>query len=96
MSNKYNNEEQSVLQKIQNQTGCLLLVIGVAMLAFVLTDLVSSGSSIFSSNDNSIGEIADQPVSYDEFNQTFVIVTHNRELAKMSDRMLEMKDGNIV
>ncbi|MEZ7839167.1 MAG: ABC transporter ATP-binding protein [Flavobacteriales bacterium] len=32
----------------------------------------------------------------DEFNQTFVIVTHNRELAKMSDRMLEMKDGNIV
>ena len=71
MSNKYNNEEQSVLQKIQNQTGCLLLVIGIAMLAFVLTDLVSSGSSIFSSNDNSIGEIADQPVSYDEFNQTF-------------------------
>ena len=32
----------------------------------------------------------------DEFNQTFVIVTHNRELAKMSDRMLEMKDGNIA
>tara|TARA_B100000795_G_scaffold38426_1_gene25287 strand:- start:388 stop:1050 length:663 start_codon:yes stop_codon:yes gene_type:complete len=32
----------------------------------------------------------------DEFNQTFVIVTHNRELAMMSDRMLEMKDGKIV
>ena len=31
----------------------------------------------------------------DEFNQTFVIVTHNRELAMMSDRMLEMKDGKI-
>jgi peptidyl-prolyl cis-trans isomerase D len=61
MSNKYNNEEQSVLQKIQNQTGCLLLVIGVAMLAFVLTDLVSTGSSIFGSNDNSIGKIAEQP-----------------------------------
>ena len=30
-----------------------------------------------------------------EFNQTFVIVTHNRELAQMSDRMLEMKDGKI-
>ena len=28
--------------------------------------------------------------------QTFVIVTHNRELAKMSDRMLEMKDGLII
>ena len=71
MSDEYNNEEQSVLQKIQNQTGCLLLVIGIAMLAFVLTDLVSSGSSIFSSNDNSVGEISNEPVSYDEYNQTY-------------------------
>lgn len=28
--------------------------------------------------------------------QTFVIVTHNEELAKMSDRQLMMKDGKIV
>ena len=28
--------------------------------------------------------------------QTFVIVTHNREFAEMSDRMLEMKDGLII
>ncbi len=32
----------------------------------------------------------------DKFKQTFVIVTHNEELAKMSDRRLEMKDGLIV
>ncbi len=31
-----------------------------------------------------------------EMNQTFVIVTHNRELANMSDRKLEMKDGIII
>ncbi|MEZ4962044.1 MAG: ABC transporter ATP-binding protein [Saprospiraceae bacterium] len=28
-----------------------------------------------------------------DFGQTFLIVTHNMELAKMSDRTLEMKDG---
>lgn len=28
-----------------------------------------------------------------EFGQTFVIVTHNEELASMADRMLEIKDG---
>jgi lipoprotein-releasing system ATP-binding protein len=28
--------------------------------------------------------------------QTFLIVTHNEEMAKMSDRILHMKDGNIV
>ncbi len=31
-----------------------------------------------------------------EFNQTFLIVTHNEELAAMSDRILHMKDGEIV
>ncbi|MBZ9778715.1 ABC transporter ATP-binding protein [Psychroflexus sp. CAK8W] len=32
----------------------------------------------------------------DEFDQTFVIVTHNEELADMADRKLEMKDGQFV
>ncbi|RMF27584.1 MAG: ATP-binding cassette domain-containing protein, partial [Bacteroidetes bacterium] len=31
-----------------------------------------------------------------DFGQTFVIVTHNKELAAMSDRMLEMKDGVVL
>ncbi len=30
-----------------------------------------------------------------EFNQTFLIVTHNEELARLSDRMLTMKDGRM-
>ncbi|NRR92852.1 ABC transporter ATP-binding protein [Winogradskyella undariae] len=32
----------------------------------------------------------------DEFNQTFVLVTHNQELAEMADRKLTMVDGKIV
>ncbi len=32
----------------------------------------------------------------DELNQTFVIVTHNEELANMADRKLEIKDGYIT
>lgn len=32
----------------------------------------------------------------EKFNQTFVIVTHNQELANMADRKLEMKDGKII
>ena len=31
-----------------------------------------------------------------EFGQTFVIVTHNEELANMADRKLTMMDGNII
>lgn len=32
----------------------------------------------------------------DKFNQTFLIVTHNEELAKMSDRVVVMKDGKVI
>lgn len=32
----------------------------------------------------------------DRFNQTFVIVTHNQELADMTDRKLQMKDGKLI
>ena len=32
----------------------------------------------------------------DRFQQTFLIVTHNEELATMSDRVLHMKDGMMV
>jgi len=32
----------------------------------------------------------------DEYGQTFVIVTHNQELADMADRCIQMKDGQVV
>lgn len=32
----------------------------------------------------------------EKFKQTFVIVTHNQELANMADRKLEMKDGKFI
>jgi lipoprotein-releasing system ATP-binding protein len=32
----------------------------------------------------------------EKFKQTFIIVTHNEELAAMADRMLTMKDGMII
>lgn len=32
----------------------------------------------------------------DKLNQTFIIVTHNEELANMADRTVHMKDGQVV
>jgi len=32
----------------------------------------------------------------DDFGQTFILVTHNTELASMSDRTLRMQDGLFV
>jgi lipoprotein-releasing system ATP-binding protein len=44
-----------------------------------------------SENANSLHKLFQQ--LRDELNQTFVIVTHNEELASMSDQVLHMKDG---
>jgi peptidyl-prolyl cis-trans isomerase D len=64
---KNKNEETGVILKIQKQTGCLLFVIGAAMLAFVLTDFFKSGSSIVGGSENVVGEIAGEEIGYNDF-----------------------------
>lgn len=32
----------------------------------------------------------------DKFNQTFLIITHNNELAEMSDRIIKLEDGRVI
>ena len=63
---KNKNDETGVILKIQKQTGCLLFVIGAAMLAFVLTDFFKSGTSAFGGSKNVVGEIAGERVQYEE------------------------------
>ena len=46
-----------VLSSIRKRSGLLILVIGVAMLGFLLTDLMSSGASLFQKGDRSNAEI---------------------------------------
>ena len=31
-----------------------------------------------------------------EFNQTFIVITHNNKFAKLADRVIKMKDGKII
>jgi peptidyl-prolyl cis-trans isomerase D len=57
----------ATLQRIRNRAGLLVGVIGVAMLAFILTDLLSSGNSIAQRSMNEIGEIDGETITAQDF-----------------------------
>ncbi|MBP8067060.1 MAG: ABC transporter ATP-binding protein [Pedobacter sp.] len=60
--------------------------------AIVLADEPSG--NLDSANANALHELFIH--LRDKFNQTFVIVTHNEDLAKISNRVVTMKDGLIL
>ena len=57
----------TTLQRIRNQGIILLIVVGVAMLAFILGDFLNSGSSFFNKNRENVGVIAGHKVHYSEY-----------------------------
>ena len=57
------------LQKIRNHGVFLLVVVGLAMLAFILGDFINSGSSFFNRSREYVGEIAGEDVHYTDFEQ---------------------------
>jgi peptidyl-prolyl cis-trans isomerase D len=56
----------ATLQSIRNHGTILLVVVGVAMLAFILGDFLTSGSSFFNKNRKNVAEIAGHQVHYTE------------------------------
>jgi peptidyl-prolyl cis-trans isomerase D len=61
-------DEIGVIQKIQGKTGCLLLVMGFALLAFVLTEFISAKSSGSGRGNNPIGQIDGESIDLADYN----------------------------
>lgn len=57
----------ATLQKIRNHGVILIVIVGLAMLAFILGDFLNSGSSFFNRNREYVGEIAGHKVHYTEY-----------------------------
>ena len=57
----------ATLQKIRNHGVVLLVIVGLAMLAFIMGDFINSGSSFFNRGRENVGEIAGHKVHYTEY-----------------------------
>lgn len=72
----------ATLERIRSKGGVLVAVlIGLALLAFILTDLLSSGSSIFRRSQMMVAEIEGQSISIQEFQSR---VSEMEEYAKLN------------
>lgn len=76
----------ATLGKIRNQSVLLLIVIGVALLIFIVTDFVTNGSTFFREQRANVGSIDGKKVKYQDFlnlitqAQDFVRVEQQRDL----------------
>jgi peptidyl-prolyl cis-trans isomerase D len=57
----------SVLNKIREKSTLLLIIIGGALVAFILGDVLTSGERLFGGRRNEVGNVAGQTVSVQEF-----------------------------
>ena len=55
------------LQKIRNHGALLIAIVGLAMLAFILGDFLTSGSSFFNRSRENVGVIEGQKIHYTEY-----------------------------
>ena len=57
----------ATLERIRRRSGLLLIIIGLAILAFILTDLLRSGNSIFRADANVVGRVNGETIEVNEF-----------------------------
>lgn len=57
----------STLESLRKRSGLLVAIVGLALLAFVLTSLFEGGGSMFGSGDKAVGEIAGKTIDAEMF-----------------------------
>ena len=80
----------ATLQNIRNRAGVLVaIIIGLALLAFILGDLLRAGSSILQSSKMDIGEIDGTSVKYNDFQKK---VEQTADVYKMNSGNTQIND----
>ena len=80
----------AALQTIRDRGGLLVsIVIGLALIAFIVGDALSSGPGMFGSDRNQVGEIAGEGISIMDYQNT---LTQQEELIKLSNGLSSLNE----
>lgn len=70
----------AVIGKIRERSGLVITLIGISILAFILTDMLSGGNSLFGDDQSQVvGEINGKKVQYAEFEQQYKVIEQNAQ-----------------
>lgn len=84
----------ATLEKIRTRAGLLVaIVIGISLAAFILGDLLQSGSSMFQRNQMEIGEIDGESVQYPDFQKK---LEELGEIYKQNTQQTQLEESNWV
>jgi len=81
------------LQKIRNHGPLVIIVVGVAMLAFILGDVLSNVNSLKQGNETSVGTIAGNVVSWAEFEDA---KNQMEQLKKYENQTIQLRDSSVI
>jgi peptidyl-prolyl cis-trans isomerase D len=85
----------ATLQKIRNKAGILVaIVIGLALIAFIMGDLFSSGPSVFEGKRLEVAEISGESVNFIDFNNKIERLTNfyqmNYQISSLNEEQTQM------
>ena len=83
----------ATLEKIRGKAGLLVIVIGVALLAFIVGDFLNSGHTFFMMNKNKVAEVNGTKITTEEFQQR--VKSRTEELQQMyAQRGMTLPEGS--
>ena len=75
----------AIFEKIRRRSGLVIGVIGTALVAFILGEFLNSGSSMFDSDQDAVGFINGNKISYFDFNKDIEnLRLNNQQVASFS------------
>ncbi len=69
----------AVIGKIRQRSGLVITLIGISILAFILTDMLSGGNSLFGNPEQIVGKINGEKVTFQEFDEQYKQIEQNAQ-----------------
>ena len=90
------SNKMSILERLRKRSGLLVAIVGIALMAFVLTGLFSSPNSIFGGGGQMVGEISGHKIKYETFKPKVDEAIENQKRQSGKTTLTESETDGIV